>query len=339
MQVKSAFSSESDTEIAVAEAIRALGRDSQPHFLIVKCAQSHSREKVLHLLGSYFECPLHGATSSLGVMGQSHGDRRTLDGIGLFAIYDAAGDFGSATVSFESDLRTTGEIAAHKALRAAGRPGEIPDLIWLSSTRGDCEDVLEGVRSVFGKSVPLISGTAAHGTQDGFVFDRSGIASNGLTLSVLFSSGFVSNSILGSSLGACRKKELDLQPLPVDFRTAMQNRSERGETRHGAASLATGSAGPLRGVDVRQFKPRPRLKLPRAPLNYSRSRPAGALVVVIAEPTARMAQMQANLAREVRAKLGDIPFLAVFCGSWAPCFDGRRRTASQTTISCVTFAK
>lgn len=77
---------------------------------------------------------VHGATSCLGVMG---GDGpKTENGAGAFAIWDAKGDYGTALVAFGDDPRAAAAAATADALMVADRPGEAPDLIWISASPG-----------------------------------------------------------------------------------------------------------------------------------------------------------------------------------------------------------
>ena len=131
---------------------------------------------------------LHGATSCLGVMGKE--GPKVENGIGAFAIWDEDGDYGTALLEIEGDPRQTAEQAVIEALAAANRPGEAPDLIWLSASPGCEEQILGGIESVVGENVPILGGSAADNSVSGEwrVFDRDREFGNGVMVTVLFPS-------------------------------------------------------------------------------------------------------------------------------------------------------
>ena len=135
---------------------------------------------------------LHGATSCLGVMGAD--GPKVHSGLGAFAIWDAEGDYGSSLVEIAGDPRNAAQAATRQALSAADRPGEAPDLIWISASPGAEELILAGVEDVVGQNVPILGGSAADDTVSGDwrVFDRNTVVSNGVMVSVLFPSAPIS---------------------------------------------------------------------------------------------------------------------------------------------------
>ncbi|MEM9198330.1 MAG: FIST C-terminal domain-containing protein, partial [Pseudomonadota bacterium] len=80
------------------------------------------------------------------------------------------------------------------ALAQAARPGEKPDLVWISSTPGAEETVLDGIASVVGTDVPIIGGSAADNDVGGawFVGDAATHCAEGVAVAVLFPSTAVS---------------------------------------------------------------------------------------------------------------------------------------------------
>lgn len=129
---------------------------------------------------------VHGATSCLGAM--SH--RGIHDGLAAFVIDDPDGDYGSASRAYGDDTEAAVRDAVREALLRADRPGETPDLIWLSATPGVEEQVLNGIEAVVGSDVPIIGGSAADNNLEGnwFVFDNQTKTTDGLVVSVLFPS-------------------------------------------------------------------------------------------------------------------------------------------------------
>ncbi len=128
---------------------------------------------------------VHVASSCHGIM--SHDG---LADIGLFLVHDPEGDYGSACASFGESVADTAKSVTEAALARAGREGEAPDLIWVSSTPGCEEEALAGIETCVGKHVPIIGGSAADDTVEGnwSVSDGDHVTGNGLTVSVLFCS-------------------------------------------------------------------------------------------------------------------------------------------------------
>lgn len=131
---------------------------------------------------------LHGATSCLGVMSQN--GPRTSGGAGAFAIWDAEGDYGTALRPLGSDPSAAARAATEAALLAADRPGEAPDIVWLSVSPGQEEAVIAGIEDVVGGNVPVLGGSAADDTVSGDwqVFDKTTAVTDGVIVSVLFPS-------------------------------------------------------------------------------------------------------------------------------------------------------
>ena len=131
---------------------------------------------------------LHGATSCLGVLGAD--GPKIDDGVGAFAIWDTDGDYGTALIEIEGDPRRAASEATVAALLAADRPGEAPDLIWISSSPGNEELILAGVEDVVGQNVPVLGGSAADNSVSGEwrVFDGETSLAEGVIVSVLFPS-------------------------------------------------------------------------------------------------------------------------------------------------------
>ncbi len=133
---------------------------------------------------------LHAATSCLGAMtGQGHTTSKD-GGAGAFAIYDPDGDYGTACLPFDGDASQAARDATEQALAKAGREGEAPDLIWLSTSPGQEENVLHGIIDVVGEDVPIIGGSAADNAiaGDWRMFDATQVAVDGVLLTVMFPS-------------------------------------------------------------------------------------------------------------------------------------------------------
>ncbi|MCY4336818.1 MAG: FIST C-terminal domain-containing protein [Litoreibacter sp.] len=128
---------------------------------------------------------VHCATSCGGIMMQ-----QGVSDIGLFAISDPDGDYGTACVQISDDTYAAARAATQKAISRADREGEAPDLIWISITPGNEEDALKGIEDVVGSDVPIIGGSAADDTVSGrwSVSDTQDTHNAGIVVSALFCS-------------------------------------------------------------------------------------------------------------------------------------------------------
>ncbi|MEL6233708.1 MAG: FIST C-terminal domain-containing protein [Pseudomonadota bacterium] len=135
-------------------------------------------------------CPTLRASSCQGAMS----DAGPTAGQVAFVIVDPAGSYGAACRGFDLGAGEAGRQATIAALAQAARPGEKPDLVWMSSTPGAEEAVLHGVASVVGTDVPIIGGSAADNDVGGawFVGDAASQCPDGVAVAVLFPSTTVS---------------------------------------------------------------------------------------------------------------------------------------------------
>ncbi|MEM8977936.1 MAG: FIST N-terminal domain-containing protein [Pseudomonadota bacterium] len=165
-----------------------------PDFLVVSCSSEFDLLALNAALSDLSAKALHGTTSCLGVMTNEGMAGREGNGIGYFALWDEDGAFGSAGVGFDQTENHAASMAARKAtqlaLSRAGRPGEAPDLIWVSASPGQEEEIIQGIEAVIGGGIPIVGGSAADNTVSGgwAIFGEDGIHTSGVQISVLFPS-------------------------------------------------------------------------------------------------------------------------------------------------------
>ena len=205
---------------SLGELQSALG--PAPYDLI--CIHLNHVEVAQDMCSGFPSAALHGATSCLGAMCNTG----TTEGVAAFAIRDPAGAYGTAAESFEAGARTAAAHATQRALEAADRVGEQPDLIWVSATPGAEEDVITGIETVVGPDIPIIGGSAADNSISGdwSVFDRQTSTSEGVVVSVLFPStrlsfAYQSGYYPTSKVGTVTKAE-GRQILEIDGQPAMK---------------------------------------------------------------------------------------------------------------------
>lgn len=132
--------------------------DEEPDFLLIAYSEHHDPAVLHQFLSVRFpNAALLGSTTCRGVVTD-----RGLAGFGnpviaLAAIKDPGADFGTASISSEQDLAS----AIEAAQAAAGRAGEVPELVWLHASPGIEEQMIAGVQSVLGATVLISGGSSA----------------------------------------------------------------------------------------------------------------------------------------------------------------------------------
>jgi len=133
---------------------------------------------------------VHGGSSCLGIMTDAGVAIDSGAAVGAFAIWDAAGSYGVASCDLGFDAAAAAGRATVAALAAAGREGEIPDLVWLTVAPGREEQVIAGIRTVIGDEAVIVGGSSADNDVSGqwAQFGPEETHQDGVVVSVLFPS-------------------------------------------------------------------------------------------------------------------------------------------------------
>lgn len=161
-----------------------------PDLLVVACSCDFNIAKLRDAILPIDAKATHGSTSCLGVMTNAGMSGQSGDGIGYFALWDPEGAYGTANAIIKDDAGQAARDATRTALSRAGRPGEAPQLIWVSASPGQEEAIISGIEGVVGEGIPIVGGSAADNTVAGnwTVFGSDGIMSDGVQITVLFPS-------------------------------------------------------------------------------------------------------------------------------------------------------
>lgn len=130
---------------------------------------------------------VQGCSSCRGVMTEEgmHGaDGRAL---ALLGIRDEGGAYGVGAAALAGDPRAAARAALEAALVDSGRPGEMPDMVWLNAAPGCEEAVLQGICDVVGRKVPVLGGSAGDDRVAGNwrLLTRRGAAADAVAVSVM----------------------------------------------------------------------------------------------------------------------------------------------------------
>lgn len=192
MDIATGCSKKSNESEAVREAYAQLTEKmSTPSFLFVLSTVTYNNKMIMHELNTLMvDTKLIGGTSCIGLFTERGYCSENKRALGLFGIKDDMGCFGIAALSLSDNPFSDGQEVIRKALNNAGRPGELPNMILLTSAPGHEEDLLKGIMSVVGVDVPIFGGTSADNTISGLwqQFCGEEIYQNGIAVAVIYAS-------------------------------------------------------------------------------------------------------------------------------------------------------
>lgn len=229
MRINTVNSTNPNTAAAFKEMRASLQAECpDPSFVFLACNVLHNADVVRTELGQLGAGAAHGASSCLGTMTDAGDLTHDGAGIALFAISDPEGDYGTGFQTITENARAAAQAATKAALFAADRVGEIPDVVWVTATPGQEEDVLAGIEDIIGTDVPIIGGSAADNSVNGdwYVLTPEQSGDQAVAVSVLFPSTDVSFAYLNgyaptAHQGVVTKVE-GRKLIEIDHRPAME---------------------------------------------------------------------------------------------------------------------
>lgn len=179
---------------AVAEAVsiikERLGTES-PDYVILFSTVGYDSEEVLRAVRQHLgsDCQIYGGTSCVGVLTKDGFHIGETGSLALLAISSPRISFGVGGADMKLlPAREAGNRAILTAMTNAKREGELPQLVLLTSSPGEEEEVLLGIEDVIGKDIPIIGGSSADNDISGqwkqFANDK--VYSQGVTLTAIY---------------------------------------------------------------------------------------------------------------------------------------------------------
>ncbi|MFM2481506.1 FIST signal transduction protein [Celerinatantimonas sp. YJH-8] len=241
MKIATAYSVSPSTPIACEQVIEQLLQQSEtlPQLIVCYYSANHQYLQIAKNLQIAFNSSsIIGCSSCQGIMTASGFHSQSGYGLGLWALWDEVGNYGTALESF-SDTSDESIVAATQkalitALDNAQRPGELPDLIWLHASPGYEERMIEAIENLVGKQVPIAGGSAADQKIQGHwsLFAQAAVATQGVAVAALFPggeigysfhSGYVANRALGVVTASHGRTvyEIDHHPAADIYRKAI----------------------------------------------------------------------------------------------------------------------
>lgn len=229
MNVVTGYSLQHDTAAAVAEIAALLQGQmpATPHLLLCYVTDKHDPVMLRDALKVHFPVtPVQGCTSCNGVLTGAgyHSDEGFA--LAVWAVHDPEGAYGTALVTWQPELLGHSvQAALYQAQLRAQRPGELPALVWVHTTRGPEERLIQLLQAELGGSVPIVGGCAAHNLPDGqpFLLDQDQIVTSGLGITLFYPSCEVATSFYSGYMPTAHRAvvtasagrellELDYQP-------------------------------------------------------------------------------------------------------------------------------
>lgn len=191
MRIASAYSLAEGPAEAALEAYRSLiarlGAD--PQLLVLYATEHKADAALIDTLGNLAPgVQIVGGTSCGGVMTEAGFHAGPHGAVGLLGVSDPDGAYGVGAEAVGQDAHGAGARAVERALAAAGREFETPDLVWCCQPPGCEEEVLAGVQSVIGERTPIIGGSSADEAIAGAwrQFSSQGALEDHVVIAVLF---------------------------------------------------------------------------------------------------------------------------------------------------------
>ena len=168
----------------------------EQHFQFGLVMGHHSRVSMLCELplARYSEQWL-GGSSCLGVITEQ-GVFLQQDSVAVLMIRDEDGHYGSGSAVIEgSDIAKATKLALTKALQQAGRPYQVPELVWCMQPPGTEEAVLLQIEQILGKKVPVYGGSSADDDVSGqwLQYDGQAIHQGAVVIAVFYPSVAISH--------------------------------------------------------------------------------------------------------------------------------------------------
>ena len=198
MQICTSYATKPDAQVAIDEAFTRLIADlgNAPDLLLLAYSDRYDPQVLVDYLSTQPAVrTMFGVSSCQGVMTERGFHSSQGYGLGFWGLSDPAGSYGVGMALLDEEPRIKASYAVSEALADAGRPGELPSLIWLATSPGQEEAVIEGIQDIVGTSVPIVGGSSADNKVAGAwsLFAGTRIEKQAVVVVVLFPSGATSH--------------------------------------------------------------------------------------------------------------------------------------------------
>lgn len=144
----------------------------------------------------------------------------------VLLIHDPQGAYGVAATNLTDNIAEQAADALQQAMRNAGKPDELPTLIWCTQAPGCEESIIAGMQSLVGDRVPIYGGSSADNSVNGewLQFDGASLYQNALVVAVFypdaplssyFSSGYANTALSGLVTSVENRKLITIDNKPA----------------------------------------------------------------------------------------------------------------------------
>ncbi|TXD39636.1 hypothetical protein FRC96_06835 [Lujinxingia vulgaris] len=199
MKFASARSVARDPKVAAHEGYQVLAQrlGAAPDIIFVYTTETYDTAAVNGRLAELAGgVPIHGGTSCQGVMTDEGVASDQGHGLAMMGIADAEGAYGVGVSEIGESPREAARRAVQGALSQAGRPGQVPQMLWLMAAPGCEEELIAGIQELLGSKVPILGGSSADNTVAGQwkQFANEEVFENAVVVAAIFSSADVDYS-------------------------------------------------------------------------------------------------------------------------------------------------
>lgn len=189
----SAFSVKENTEEAIKEILEKIKesfKEDSPEFTFLFSTVGYDYQKIIEEIKKEWpKIKIYGGTSMLAVQSEKgfHQGEKSLT---LMAISSPRIIFGvgGADVEKVKSAKQAGRQAILSAIENAEQQGKIPQIVLITGSVFNEEELLSGIEEIIGKEVPIVGGSAADNDITGQwkQFANNQVFSNGVSLAAIF---------------------------------------------------------------------------------------------------------------------------------------------------------
>lgn len=162
-----------------------------PDLLFLSCTVNYDLQEFFKILEK--EAPdiqITGCTSCKRVVTDMGMSSEETGALSMFGILDPEGCYGVAGAAMEEDVAKSARSALEAALKNSKCIGEVPSHIWMHSSPGQEEILIEEIEKVVGRNIPISGGSSADNDLTGQwkIFANGETLVEGVVITVLYPS-------------------------------------------------------------------------------------------------------------------------------------------------------
>ncbi|MCK5140483.1 MAG: hypothetical protein KAQ85_11625, partial [Thermodesulfovibrionia bacterium] len=188
------WSTKDNPKEAVTEAVSSVKEslgEKIPEYAILFATVGYDTDTLLKEVKALLPATqIYGGTSLLGVLTKDGYHVGETGSLSLLAISSSKITFGAGGANLDDfdSPRDAGKEAITSAIKNAGREGELPKIVLITTAPGHEEEIIHGIENIVSNNTPIIGGSSADNDITGkwkqFANDK--VYSNGVSLTAIF---------------------------------------------------------------------------------------------------------------------------------------------------------